>query len=116
MDYVGALKLLRERFPQLSHFLPEPDDPDFDNSDVYHAFSEFAEQAVRRQSDEKFFSSVCTFIDDLALSGQSVLQELFGEVLETLAQDAEFCRRLRPHIHSETREALRIVEREMYGR
>ncbi len=116
MDYVGALKLLRERFPQLSNILPGPHDPNFDNSDVYHAYAEFAEQTMRRKSDEKFFSSACTFTDDLALSGQSVLQELFGEVLETLGQDAEFCRRLHSRIHSEAREALPIVERDMYGR
>jgi hypothetical protein len=59
----------------------------------------------------------CSFIDDLALSGQSILQELFViEVLEILAQDPGFCRRLYPLIHSEAQDALRSVERNMYGR
>jgi hypothetical protein len=112
MGPAGAVRLLQGRFPELSG-LPGPDDPAFANQ----AYAEFAGEVLRRQSDEPFVASVCSFIDDLALSGQSILQELFViEVLENLAQDPGFCRKLYPRIHSEAQDALRSVERNMYGR
>jgi hypothetical protein len=107
MGHAGAAKLLRAKFPELSDVLPKPDDPEFDGSDAYHASAEFAKQVSQRRNDEGFLASACLFIDDLALTGQRVLQEMFGEVLETLTQDAGLCRQLRPRLHSETQEALR---------
>jgi hypothetical protein len=112
MGPAGAVRLLQGRFPELSGLLG-PDDPAFANQ----AYAEFAREVLRRQSDEPFVTSACRFIDDLALSGQSILQELFViEVLEILAQDPGFCRKLYPLIHSESQDALRSVERNMYGR
>jgi hypothetical protein len=116
MGPAGAVRLLQGRFPELSG-LPDPDDPNFDSFDANHAYAEFVREVLRRQSDEPLVASVCSFIDDLALSGQSILQELFViEVLENLAQDPGFCRKLYPRIHSEAQDALRSVERNMYGR
>ncbi len=116
MGPAGAVRLLQGRFPELFGLL-DPDDPNFDSFDANQAYTEFAREVLRRQSDEPFVASVCSFIDDLALSGQSILQELFIiEVLEILAQDSGFCRKLYPLIHSEAQDALRSVERNMYGR
>jgi hypothetical protein len=65
MDYPRALKFLIGRFPELTPVLPGPDDPEFENIDVYHAYAEFAEQLLRRQRAERFRSSATNFIDDL---------------------------------------------------
>jgi hypothetical protein len=113
----GAVKLLRARFPDLANLLADPDDPDFDAVDAHHSYGEFGREVLRRQNDSAFLASVCPFLDDLALSGQSILEELFViDVLEVLAKDAEFARRLCPLPPSEAHNALRTVAREIYGR
>ncbi len=115
MGPAGAVRLLMARFPQISHLFVDPNGPEFENSDAYSAYNRFAEEVLRRQNDTTFLSGVYVFIDDLAFSQQSILEELFGEVLETLAQDKEFCRKLYPCVHSEAKEALKRVDPETYA-
>jgi hypothetical protein len=93
MGTTGALRFLRNRFPELHYLFTDPDKSNSENLDIepYFSYGQFAEEVLRRQDDKAFLSSVYEFIDDLALSGQSILQELFViEVLERLAGDAEF--------------------------
>jgi hypothetical protein len=77
--------------------------------DVYHAYAELAGQLLRRQGEGIFYRRPSTLFDDLALSGQSVLQELFGEFLEGRVQDEAFGHRLVPRLHSEARGALPAI-------
>jgi hypothetical protein len=119
MGTASALRFLWSRFPELSHLFTDPDKPDSENFDIepYLSYGQFAEEVLRRQHDTALLHCVYEFIDDLALSGQSILQELFIiEVLERLAGDAEFAARLYPNIHREAQDALRDVERQVYGR
>ena len=119
MGTAGALRFLWNRFPELHHLFTDPEKPDSENFDIepYFSYGQFAEEVLRRQDDRALLSSVYEFIDDLAFSGQSILQELFViEVLERLAGDAEFASSLYPNIHREAQDALRDVERQIYGR
>ena len=63
-----------------------------------------------------FYRRPSTLFDDLALSGQSVLQELFGEFLEGRVQDEAFGHRLVPRLHSEARGALQAILLERHSR
>jgi hypothetical protein len=84
--------------------------------DVDHAYAELAGSYYGGNATSIFCRRPSTLLDDLALSGPSVLQELFGEFLEGLAQDEEFGHRLVPSLHSEAREALQAILLERYGR
>ena len=118
MGKEGALKFLRDRFPEMAHLFADPTTPECDlDVEPYHSYGEFAYEVLRRQGDEQLMRSVYQFVDDLALSGQSILQELFViEVLEVLATDATFAASLYPHIHREAQEALCEVEERWFGR
>ena len=118
MGAAGALKFLRDRFPEMAHLFTDPDKSGADlTGEPYHSYGQFAYEVLRRQNDIQLLSSVYEFIDDLALSGQSILQEVFAvEVLEVLATDATFARSLYPHIHPEAQDALREVEEGFFGR
>ncbi len=112
-----ALRLLWARFPELSQQFGDPDDPDPETPEPHYSYSLFAEEVLRRKEDKLFLERVCTFINELALSRDSLLEELLAtEVLEGLAQDPGMAATLYPKIVPEAQETLRAIEREMYGR
>jgi hypothetical protein len=57
MGPAGAVKLLRARFPNLACVFADPDHPDFDDSDAYLAYAEFAREVLKRPNDPTFFAS-----------------------------------------------------------
>ena len=117
MGPTGAVRFLRSRFPELAHLFSDPDNLDLETPEPYHSYGIFAREVLVRRDDRNLLPEVYRFIDDMALSGQSILQELLViEVLKTLAQDAQFATSSYRHIHQEAGEALRDVERQIYGR
>jgi hypothetical protein len=119
MGTTGALRFLRNRFPELHYLFTDPDKSNSENLDIepYFSYGQFAEEVLRRQDDKAFLSSVYEFIDDLALSGQSILQELFVLKFWKGSQAMlNFAASLYSNIHREAQDALRDVERQMYGR
>lgn len=110
-----ALRLLRERFPSLAPTFGNPDDPE--PGEPYNSYELFADEVLRRRSDNTFLSTVYEFVSEMAASGDYTLEDLLiVTVLESLAQDREFASTLYPNINKKAQEALRAVERQTYGR
>jgi hypothetical protein len=73
------------------------------------------EEMLRRREDKALLRRLSSFINELALSKEAILEEVLGvELLEGLAQDPELAATLYPQIVPEAK--LRPMEREMYGR
>jgi hypothetical protein len=109
-----AIHLLIDRFPILNRRVEDPDDlvgaPHF-------AFSLLAAETLERRTDEAFLDRVGEFIDDLANSGDSLLEEvLVIDVLEGIAQDPDLARRMGQRINSKSRSWLDRVEKEFFKR
>jgi hypothetical protein len=110
-----ALALLRSRFPELASEFSAL--PEMDATDAYHVYGCFAAQAMLRRGDEAFMSRVFQFVNELAASLDSTLDDLLAfSVLETFGQDVEFCDLLYPNICVKAQQMLKDLEEHYYGR
>ena len=110
-----ALRILRARFPEPSEHFGTPDEPE--PGDPYVSYGLLAEEALQRRDDQAFLDHVFAFINELADSGDHLLEDLlFLSVLESLAQNPEFAASLYPKITVKAQKGLRLIERRYYGR
>ena len=106
-----ALKLLNDRFPDLSHSFGKPNDPE--PGDPYVSYELFADEIVRRRSDGVLLARLYSFMNELALSDDPTLESLlYNSVLESLVQDAELISNIYKNTNAKTQEAVKSV----YGR
>lgn len=117
MDRAAVVRLLRERFPALAQLFGDPDNLDPETPEPYFSYERFAEEVLRRQNDRNLVEATYAFINELALSRDYWLEEVFGvALLEHLAQDAAFAAAAYPHLNNDAQNALRAIEEQMYGR
>jgi hypothetical protein len=114
MEPERAISLLIDRFPVLRQRVDDPGDlligPHF-------AYSLLATEALDRHTDEAFLDSVVEFINDLATSGDSLLEEvLVVDILEGIAQDPNLSNRIKANMSPKALYWLERVETEYFGR
>lgn len=108
-----AVTLLIERFP----ILKERVDPEDLFEVSYVTYSLLAREVLENRHDDALFNDVCAFVDELANSGDDLLEEhLIIDVLEGIAEDPDLAIKLKSRIGSKAVEFLARVEREYYGR
>ena len=102
-----AVELLRSA-PDLLGVLKSDD---LEPHDPYHSYERFAEQVLLRKSETALIGRVVKFVDELAESRDSLLQDLLAvTVLESFAQDQEFADLLHYNVNERARKTLREVE------
>jgi hypothetical protein len=69
-----ALRILRARFPEPSEHFGTPDEPE--PGDPYVSYGLLAEEALRRRDDQAFLDRVFAFTNELADSGDHLLEDL----------------------------------------
>jgi hypothetical protein len=111
----SAVDLAFQTFPELEYKFDGPND-DFREYE-YYVYDLLSNEMVRRWKDEPFHKRSCEFIDRLAESGDSVLEELLVIcILETLAVDVEVATQSTACLGAKAAGFLRRVEREVFGR
>lgn len=117
MGKPDVLRLLRKRFPEFGHLFGDPDNIDPEVAEPYHSYSLLVNEVLEKKEDKALLQRVSAFIDELILSKDSWLEEMGHiEILEGLAQDAALALSLYATMCPEAQDALRIIERQMYGR
>ena len=71
----NALDLAFTKFPELKDKFDGPDDEFLE--DVYYVYGLLATEMVSQWNDETFRKRCCQFLDGLAESGDSLLEDLF---------------------------------------
>lgn len=99
-----ALRLLRNRFPELVAVFSDPDNPDPYLVEPYHSYNRLAEEVSRHRHDTHLLESFCSFINELALSKEYWLEEVLGDMIEGLVHEESFVYRLRPHLNAQAQE------------
>ena len=111
----NALALAFTTFPELKDKFDGPDDEFLE--DVYYAYGLLSTEIVGRWIDESFRKRCCQFMDGLAESGDSLLEELLVVcLLEKVAEDSTISERAKTCLGEKAGSSLRRVEREMFGR
>ena len=106
--------LLLDRFPSVRDLLC-PDEDCFDLSTV--VYDSFARIVIQRSNDPGFIQSVVLFIDELAESKSSLVQEvLITCLLEGIAADEKVARMIERTMTPHSRSLLHEVETKIYGR
>lgn len=114
MTATDAVALLVERFPILKERVDDPGDL-FEMPHVTYGL--LATEVLDNSGDDVLLTTVAEFIDELANSGDSLLEELLViDILEGLAQDPGIARRISARINPKAVEFLERVEREYFGR
>jgi hypothetical protein len=114
MTATDAVALLIERFPTLRKRVDHSDDL-FEMPHVTYGL--LATEVLENSNDEVLLSKVARFVDELANSGDDLLEEfLVIDVLEGIAQDPVLAKRLGSCISPKALEFLTGVEREYFGR
>jgi hypothetical protein len=107
-----AVSLLVSRFPALR----ETVDKDSLWTSPHIAYGLLATDLLEEGTTSSL-NEVAQFVDELASSGDSLLEELLiVDLLEGIAQDANLARRLRAKIGPKSATLLERVEREFFGR
>src|SRR3989442_15834155 len=97
MTGTEAVALLMERFPALKEKVGDPNDL-FEMPHVTYGL--LATELVENSADEGLLDAASRFINDLANSGDSLLEELLViDILEGLAQDPDLARRISGRIN-----------------
>lgn len=110
---IDAVSLLVARFPALREIV----DADGLSTSPHIAYGLLATEVLEKSADEALLDAVARFIDDLANSGDGLLEELLViDVLEGIAQDPDVARRLKARINQKSASFLDSVEREFFGR
>jgi|HubBroStandDraft_6_1064221.scaffolds.fasta_scaffold07195_5 hypothetical protein len=112
-----ALRLIRARFPELSKQFGDPDNIDPETPEPYYSYGLLVKEVLKREDEAPLIQRVIDFINELALSRESLLEDLVGvELLEGLAQDRKMAATLYPRIVPAAQKTLKLIEQETYGR
>ncbi len=112
----AAVELLIDRFPMLFDRVDDPNDM-MEFFSPYYAYELFAMEIIENHSDASFLRDACAFINELADSGNAVLEEvLVLSVLEGLAWDLIVADKVRGRLNAKAVEIMRNVEEFYYGR
>lgn len=111
----NALDLAFTKFPELKDKFDGPDDEFLE--DVYYVYGLLATEMVSQWNDETFRKRCCQFLDGLAESGDSLLEDLLVVcLLERLAVDVAISEQAKTWLGEKAGGFLRRVDREMFGR
>lgn len=114
MTGTDAVALLIERFPTLRERVDHPDDL-FEMPHVTYGL--LATEVLENSESEVLLSRVAQFIDELADSGDHLLEELLViDVLEGIAQDTVLASKLRTRMNPKAVSFLERVETEYFRR
>jgi hypothetical protein len=114
MDAADAVTLLLNRFPAVRERVDQPDDL-FEMPHVTYGL--LATDALENSDDVVLLDRVANFVDELANSGDELLEELLVvDVLEGIAQQPNVASGLRMRISPRAASFLEMVEREYFGR
>src|SRR6266540_1264612 len=103
-----AVTLLVERFPVIKQRVDDPKDL-FETPHVTYGL--LATEALGNVQNQGLFQDLCRFIDELANSGDDLLEELLViDVLEGIAQDPELAARVGSCVSPKALEFLTRVE------
>lgn len=109
-----AISFLLTRFPELGKRIDDPEDL---VASPHYVYAMLANEVLENRSDESLLNAVSRFIDELANSGNGLLEELLVvDVLEGLAEDATLARIIKAKVGPEAAAFLDRVEREYFGR
>jgi hypothetical protein len=115
MDTATALAVLVDRFPEVLARVDSPQDAFM--APPYLGYGLFAQEIVTRREDDAFLNKASRFIDELAESGDSVLEEvLVVSVLERIAEDASLAQKVKAKLRERARNMMKQVEAEYFGR
>jgi len=110
-----ALELAFNKFPELKDKFDGPEDEFL--KDVYFVYGVLATEMVSHWNDDKFRKRTCEFLNALAESGDSLLEELLVVcLLERLAVDAAISEQAKACLGEKSGRFLTRVEREVFGR
>jgi len=114
MNAVDAVTLIAKRFPILRKRVDHPDDL-FEMPHVTYGL--LAAEMLENSDDDGFLARVASFVDELANSGDELLEELLVvDVLEGIAQSPGLSNRRRTRITPKAASFLESVEKEFFGR
>ena len=109
-----AISLLLTRFPGLRKKIDDPEDL---VGSPHYVYGLLASEVLENRTDEDLLNATSAFIDELANSGNGLLEELLVvDVLEGLAEDPALARRLKTKISSKAAAFLDRVEKEYFRR
>lgn len=113
MTATDAVELLILRFPTLKARVDHPDDL-FEMPHVTYGL--LATEVLENRNDEVLLRRVARFVDELANSGDSLLEELLViDVFEGIAQAPDMTGKLKTKITPKAIVFLERVEREYFG-
>jgi hypothetical protein len=110
MGPYDAVRLLRDRFPNLVPLFSDPDSPDPVVPEPYSSYSRLAEEVSHQREDRSLVESFCSFINELVSSKEYWIEEALGDMLEGFAHDEAFVLRLRPHLNAQAEEKLKAAK------
>ena len=114
MTRIDAVRLIVDRFPILKERVDQPEDI-FESA--YVTYGMLATEILENTDNGVLFNNVAAFVDELANSGDDLLEELLViDVLEGIAQDPDLSIRLSDKVGLKAAAFLKSVEREYYGR
>lgn len=114
MSSNDAVLLLLRRFPILKERVDDPNEL-FEMPHVTYGL--LATEALENIHDESLFGHLCQFIDELANSGDELLEEfLVLDILEGIAQNPDLATKVRSQASPKAKQFLVRVEREFFGR
>lgn len=109
----NAVLLLVQHFPSLKQSIDEDDLL----TRPHIACSLLAAEVLENNTDEVLLTATARFVDDLANSHDSLLEELLViDILEGVAQNADVSRRLQTQLSIKPAALLMKVEREYFRR
>ena len=112
----GAVDLAFETFPELSDSFDISPGDDL-REGVTIVYDSLSAEMVRRWNEEPFRKRSCDFMDRLAESRDSLLEELLVIcLLEKLAEDTTLAKQAKECLGAKAAAFLTGVEREMFGR
>ena len=110
-----AVSLLTHRFPVVSQTVASPDELRI--AEPFYAYERFASLIQDRFRDQPFLRSVGVFIDELASSGDPLLENVLTvTILEKLAEQPTVAAALKTYIGPKAADLLERAEREVFGR
>jgi len=106
MEPGDVVKYLRDRLPQLAHLLGAPENP----VEPYSSSGLLAEEMLRRRADSGLLESLCSVMNEMAVSREFWMQEVLGDLLEGLVHDEAFVAKLRPHLNAQASKKLEAAK------
>lgn len=90
---------------------------ELNTAEPFYAYERFASLVQEKFEDQTFLRSVGAFIDELALSGDPLLENVLTVgLLERLAERPTVTAALKPYVGAKASDLLKRMEREIFGR